>query len=74
MRRELLLLPGVLLALLVVGLALRLIESRRAPEPPPPPRTSIAEFQARAKAGEPGPFVYDEKTDTYTVRTPKPGK
>lgn len=74
MRRELLLLPGVLLALLVVGLALRLIQPRRAPEPPPPSRTSIAEFQERAREGKPGPFTYDEKTDTYTVRTPKPGK
>jgi len=71
MRRELLLLPALLVALLVVGVVLRLIEPRHAPEPPPPPRTSLAEFQARAKAGEPGPFVYDEKTGTYTVRTPR---
>ena len=63
--------PGLLLALLVVGVVLRLLEPRRAGEPPPPPRTGIAEFQARAKAGKPGPFVYDEKTDTYTVRTPR---
>jgi len=74
MRREVLLLPGVLLALMVVGLALRFILPQAVPEPPPPPRTSIAEFQARAREGKPGPFTYDKKTDTYQVRTPRAPK